>query len=303
MEAKAVGNYWWYITVLLRGGTAEPEENEEILYSAAELSGSIGTEVQELPDGTRMRIYYRSGEELSYWRGRLLDALAPWPGVSIEDIGKIENQQWSRQSEDAFPPLEVGRGLVVLAPWHKGKEPHDRIPIYINPGSAFGTGYHESTQAALELFERHLDREPGIERCRRVMDVGAGSGILSIAALKLGVGSVIVRDIDPAVIEEISGNLELNGIDKSRAALETGDLLSGVDGRFDLLFANILLDPLMEMLPSVRNVLTPGGIAIFSGMTLKEREVFLEGLSEAGLEAIDEMTKEEWWGVAAKNPA
>ena len=137
-----MGSYWWYITVLLRGGTAETEENEEILYSAAELSGSIGTEVQELPDGTRMRIYYRSGEELSYWRGRLLDALVPWPSVIVEDIGKIENQQWSRQSEEAFPPLEVGRGLVVLAPWHKGSEPPARMPIYINPGSAFGTGYH-----------------------------------------------------------------------------------------------------------------------------------------------------------------
>ena len=300
-----MGNYWWYITVLLRGGTSGPEENEEILYSAAELSGSIGTEVQELPDGTRMRIYYRSGEELSYWRGRLLDALVPWPAVTIEDIGKIENQQWSRQSEDAFPPLAVGRGLVVLAPWHKGKEPRDRTPIYINPGSAFGTGYHESTQAALELFERLLDEKQtfGIRAGARVMDVGAGSGILSIAALKLGVGSVRIRDIDPAVIDEIRGNLKLNGIGQSKVTLETGDLLSGVDGTFDLLFANILLDPLMDMLPSVRGVLAPGGIAIFSGMTVKERDVFLKGLPEAGLEAIDEITKEEWWGVAAKSKA
>ena len=295
-----MGNYWWYITVLFRGEAAESEENEEILYSAAEISGSIGTEVQELPDGTRMRIYYRSDRELSDWRGRLLDALAPWPSVIIEDIGKIENQPWSRQSEEAFPPLEVGRGLVVMAPWHKGKATHDRMPIYINPGSAFGTGYHESTQAALELFERHMDRAQGIGS---VMDVGAGSGILSIAALKLGAGSVRIRDIDPAVIEEISGNLALNGIDGSKATLETGDLLSGVEGPFDLLFANILLDPLMDMLPSARDVLAPGGVAIFSGMTQREREVFLEGLSRAGLELIDEIIKEEWWGVAAQNPA
>ena len=298
-------SYWWYITVLLRCEAAGPEESEEILYSAAELSGSIGTEVQELPDGTRMRIYYRSDEELAYWRGRLLDALAHWPSVTIEDIGKIENQQWSRQSEDAFPPLDVGRSLVVLAPWHKRKEQPGRIPIYINPGSAFGTGYHESTQAALELFERLTEGvcAMGKEARARVMDVGAGSGILSIAALKLGASSVRIRDIDPAVLGEISDNLELNGADLSRVTLETGDLLSGVDGPFELLFANILLDPLMEMLPSVRATLARGGVAIFSGMTLKEREVFLKGLAEAGLEVVDEIEKEEWWGVAAKNPA
>jgi ribosomal protein L11 methyltransferase len=135
------------------------------------------------------------------------------------------------------------------------------------------------------------------------MDVGAGSGILSIAAVKLGATSVRVRDIDPAVIEEINGNLALNGIDLSKVTLETGDLLCGVDGPFDLLFANILLDPLMEMLPSVRGVLVPGGAVIFSGMTVKERDVFMKELLGTGLEVTDEIVKEEWWGVSAKNPA
>jgi ribosomal protein L11 methyltransferase len=295
-----MGNYWWYITVLLKGGTAESGEHEEVLCSAAELSGSIGTEVQGLPDGTRMRIYYRSDEELSHRRTKLLDALEPWPEVRIEDLGKIENQRWVHQSEEAFPPMRVGKCLVVLATWHKGKEPGDRTPIYINPGSAFGTGYHESTQAALELFERHLGR---FGRCGRVMDVGAGSGILSIAALKLGADSVVSRDIAPAVIEEIRENINLNGIYVSKATIETGDLLSGVGGSFDVIFANILLGPLIEMLPSVRGALAPGGVAIFSGMAARERGVFIKELSAAGLEVIDEISKEEWWGVAAQNPA
>jgi ribosomal protein L11 methyltransferase len=298
-----MGNYWWYITALLKDDTAGRYENEQILYSAAELSGSIGTEVQELPDGIRVRIYYHSGDGISSWRVRLLDALEPWPGVRIEDMGKIENQQWSRQSEDAFPPLEVGRTLVVLAPWHKGREPEGRIPIYINPGSAFGTGYHESTQAALELFERQIGKKG---RAARVADIGTGSGILSIAAFKLGAESILARDIDPAAAGEAKKNMELNGMLPARSdiiTVETGDLLRGVAGLFDLVFANILLEPLIAMLPSVPRVLAPGGIAVFSGITLRESSGFIAALSEAGLEIADQIVKEEWWGVAAKNTA
>jgi ribosomal protein L11 methyltransferase len=298
-----MGNYWWYITVLLKDGTSGRCENEQILYSAAELSGSIGTEVQELPDGIRMRIYYHSGSGISSWRAKLLGAFGPWPDVRIEDMGKIENQQWSRQSEDAFPPLDVGRTLVVLAPWHKGSEPAGRTAIYINPGSAFGTGYHESTQAALELFERRIGKNG---RFARVADVGTGSGILSIAAFKFGAESVLARDIDPAAVEEAQNNMKLNGILPTHAdkiTIETGDLLHGVGGCFDLIFANILLEPLIAMLPSVPGVLAPGGAAVFSGITLREKPSFIAALSDAGLEIIDQIVKEEWWGVEAQNPA
>jgi ribosomal protein L11 methyltransferase len=135
----------------------------------------------------------------------------------------------------------------------------------------------------------------------RVMDVGTGSGILSIAALKLGAGHVRARDIDPAVIEEVRGNLKLNGIAPDTVSLETGDLLSGAEGPFDLMFANILLDPLLEMLPCVKDTLAPGGVAIFSGMTAKERASFMDEIPASGLKVIGEMVKEDWWGVAAQN--
>lgn len=297
-----MGSYWWYITVVNRRDDITTEENEQILYSAAEISGSIGTEIQELPDGERMRVYYRSDEDLSYWRNRLLDALEPWPDIRIEDMGKIDNQPWSNQSEDAFPPLAVAKTLVVLAPWHRGCEPRDRIPIYINPGSAFGTGYHESTQVMLQLLEEELERA-GNRDTVDAIDIGTGSGILTIAALKLGVRSVLSRDLDPSVLDEVEGNFELNKVEMDSVKLEVGNLLCGVTGTFDLLLANILLEPLLEMLPDVRSFLKPGGVALFSGMTEQERERFLSAVSDAGLLVLGEMTKEEWWGVSAQNPA
>ncbi|MDO5114828.1 MAG: 50S ribosomal protein L11 methyltransferase [Synergistaceae bacterium] len=281
--------YWWYITINAEAG------QEDNLFSLADISESIGTELQELPDGgCRLRMYYRSGEELSYWKNKLLAAMREFPGVTIEDWGRIENQPWHVAAQDAFPPLPVGRGLVVLAPWHKGTEPEGKTALYINPGSAFGTGYHESTQIALELLEKYI-KEGDV-----AADIGTGSGILAIGALKLGASMVYARDIDPAVIEEVRKNFELNGLDAEKSELATGDLLKDFGRSADILTANILLDPLTTMVAEVPAVIGRDGTAIFSGMLETEKPVFLKALADAKMEAADELVKGDWWGVAAK---
>lgn len=282
-------NYWWYVTIASDGG------NEDLLHSLADMTGSIGAEFLDLPFGAKLRAYYRSNEDLSHWKEHIAEAMKQWEGLRahIEDFGKIENQPWSVVSEEAFPPLPVGRGLVVLAPWHRGGEPADRLPLYINPGSAFGTGYHESTQIALELLEKYI--RPGVVTA----DIGSGSGILTICALKLGAAKSYARDIDPAVMEEARKNLELNELDKDKADLATGDLLKNFGHKAGLLTANILLDPLITMVRDVPAVIGSGGVAIFSGMLYTERGVFLEALSAAGMNAVEERCKGDWWGVAA----
>lgn len=285
-------NYWWYITASADAGS------DDVLFSLADISGSIGTELQELPEGgARIRMYYRNSEPLSHWKKKFTDAMGDWASVAIEDFGKIENQPWNVASEEAFPPLPVGHSLVVLAPWHKGKEPADRTALYINPGSAFGTGYHESTQIVLELMEEFL--KPGVTTA----DIGTGSGILTIGALKLGAAKAYARDIDPAVIDEVRKNFELNGLDLKKIDLRTGDLLKDFGRKADLLTANILIEPLCTMVGDVPAVIDKGGLAIFSGMLEKERPIFLKALKEAGMEPVKELVKGEWWGVAAKTAA
>lgn len=285
-------NYWWYITIK---ADAAQEDN---LFSLADISGSIGTEMQDLPSGVlRLRIYYRSSEDINVWRGRLAAAMKEFPGIDIEDWGKIENQPWHVAAEEAFPPLPVGRGLTVLAPWHRGNEPAERTPLYINPGSAFGTGYHESTQIALELLEKY------IKKGDVTADIGTGSGILTIAALKMGAKFAYARDIDPTVIEEVRKNLALNEMDTEKTDLATANLLKGFGHKADILTANILLDPLTSMLKDVPAVIGREGIAIFSGMLEKERDVFLSALEKADMAPAEELVKGEWWGVAAKSKA
>ncbi|MBL3538744.1 50S ribosomal protein L11 methyltransferase [Aminivibrio sp.] len=281
-------SYWWYVT--LEGGPG----SEEVLASLAEMSGSIGSEESVAGNSVLIRAYYRTSQDLGFWVQRLEEALSPWPEIKIADMGKIENKQWNTDWKDAFPPLPVGEKLVVLAPWHKGTEPEGRMPLYIYPGSAFGTGYHESTQIVLTLMEK-LPLE-GAEGA----DIGTGSGILAIAAVKMGAAGVRARDLDPAVLSEVRHNLELNGIEPGRVELEEGNLLDGMEGPVNLLTANIIIEPLLDMLPSVPGMLAEGGRAIFSGLLAKERERFSAALEEQGLRIVDELVINDWWGVVAE---
>ncbi|NLO56702.1 MAG: 50S ribosomal protein L11 methyltransferase [Thermovirga sp.] len=283
--------FWWYITLEGQDG------NEDDLSALADLSGSIGSEIKELPGRIAVKAYYRNTRDLGFWIGRVQEVINPWPGVKIVDMGRIENRQWHTAWKEAFPPLEVGRSIVVMAPWHKGKELQGRIPLYIYPGSAFGTGYHESTQVALELLEDTV--KPGM----KVIDVGTGSGILAVASLRMGAAGVIATDNDPAVIPEIRENLRLNGIPDGVVDIRTGDLLRGIVETADLVCANIVFDPLTVMMPEIPKVLPVGGKAVFSGLTVKERERFLEILTLGGLLPSSEAEKGDWWGVAASRTA
>ena len=134
-------------------------------------------------------------------------------------------------------------------------------------------------------------------------DIGTGSGILTIGALKMGAGRAYARDIDPTVIEEVRKNFELNELDLEKIDLATGDLLKDFGHTADILTANILLDPLTTMVADVPAVIGKDGVAIFSGMLEKEKPVFLKALAEAKMAPVEELVRGEWWGVAAKAEA
>lgn len=279
-------SYWWYIILQAKA------ELEEVFYYLAQASGSIGSEISIDQDDIRAKLYYRSDKGIDEWVERVLPLIEGFKGISVCGTGKEEWQPWLKWHKEAFPPLEVGKRLVVLAPWHKDEVPSGRIPIYIEPGSAFGTGYHASTQIALELLERHLKPES------RVLDVGTGSGILAIAALKLGASSVVARDLDPAVAEEVRKNAMLNDI-TSGLKLEIADGTKGFDDTVDLVIANILYEPLVSMLDSFKRVLDEDGLIILSGLLFKERDPFVSEMGRSGFYAVEELVKEDWWGVVA----
>ncbi|MBR1604406.1 MAG: 50S ribosomal protein L11 methyltransferase [Synergistaceae bacterium] len=312
---SAAKNFWWTVEFKLELDDINDRElADEKLFTLAAMTGSIGSELieaQELPklgvddakeikikdNNIILRAAYVSSIDLNDLLINIKEILAQedFKDVELWRCYRTVNQNWSTQHLDAFPPLNVGKNLVVMAPWHKNEQSDkSRMALYIYPASAFGTGYHESTQIALELLEGVVKSGDNI------IDVGTGTGILFIAALKLGACCAAARDIDPVTVDEVKRNMNLNGLSLDACDLQVGNLLDGVTGTFNILTANILLAPNMALLPDVRRVLKVRGRAIFSGMTQTERGAFLAVLNSSGLEVEKELKCGDWWGCRAK---
>ncbi|MCR4817789.1 MAG: 50S ribosomal protein L11 methyltransferase [Fretibacterium sp.] len=286
-------NYWWTVDFGLSPGENRSWDEERLL-TVGELSGAIGSEFHEEGGKLVLRADYLGSHDLDSLLARLNGILSSFEGVSILRSQKTENQSWSTQHLEAFPPLNVGRSLTVMAPWHKNEAEPGRIPIYIYPSSAFGTGYHESTRIALELLE------DAVRQGDTILDVGTGTGILFIAALKLGAARAVARDLDPTTLDEVRRNMNLNAINSKACDLSVGNLLNGVNILANILTANILLTPNLTMLPDVKRVLKPKGYAVFSGMTEVERGTFISVLSSSGLTVDRELRSGDWWGCRAR---
>ena len=293
-------DYWWTVELSIVPGV-NGADDEERLSTVAAISGARGSEIyfEEIP-GTKGKLFlkaeYNSTIEIDELAFTLEEILKEpyFKNINLTRCYKTYNRAWDTQHIDAFPPLNVGKNLVVMAPWHEQKEIQgNRMPIYIFPASAFGTGYHESTRIALELLE------PVVKFGDVVIDVGTGTGILFITALKLGAGRAIARDIDPTTLDEARRNMALNGINPNVCSLSEGDLLKGVNEKANILIANILLMPNIAMLPDVAGVLKPKGYAVFSGMTNVERATFVSVLNSSGLEIERELKSGDWWGCRA----
>jgi ribosomal protein L11 methyltransferase len=188
----------------------------------------------------------------------------------------VEDPGWVEQFNASLRPIEVGRRLVILP--RPGPVPEGRVAIVIEPGRAFGTGHHESTRLALEHLEREL--KPGDS----VLDVGTGSGILALAAVRLGAARAVGIDVDPEAIEVARENVE-GQPESSRIRLMTCGDPALVEGRFDMVLANITVDVLLAMLPALVAKLAPTGRLVLAGLLERDRAAMDEGLAKQGLSA------------------
>ena len=225
-------------------------------------------------------------------RGAYGDAFDPG---SLEITTELRrDDEWKDNWQQYYAPVRIGDRIVVRPSWeaYDAADPED-IVIAVDPGMAFGTGTHETTRIAARLMEKYLRKDD------RVLDVGCGSGILSIIAVKLGASEAFGIDIDPEAVWASQENFILNEVETAAEA-RYGDLTAGVDRTADLVTANLLTGLIEQLTPAVPAHLVPGGIYISSGI-LSEHEDRIRAVLEAnGFEILEVLTEGSWCGFAAE---
>jgi ribosomal protein L11 methyltransferase len=261
-----------------------PEDRDQV---SAWLVRESGHAVEERPDGLLVGFAFNEADARSLGT-RLASLFSADIRIWFRPVEPID---WTTRWREGLGPRRVGR-LTLVPGWVENPEAAPAL-VTIDPESAFGSGEHGSTRAALALLDRHLDGRP------RVLDLGSGSGILAIAAVKLGARHAIGIEIDEDAIPVAVRNAERNQV-SDRVEFLTGDAaaLAPLCAPVDLVLSNILRNPNIDLLPVIRQVLAPGGIAIFSGMEQPECLLFRPAL-EAGFKEVDEAVDDGWWAVAA----
>ena len=216
------------------------------------------------------------------------------------DVKSMAETNWEESWKDNYPAVEVGENLIVVPYW-AAEETNGRTPIILDPGLTFGTGAHASTQMVMEFMENCV--RPGF----RCLDLGSGSGILSIAALRLGASSAIGVDIDPKAEDIARENAAYNGFGSPEFAALTGNVTEDVDlmsklqqQSYDLVLVNIVADVIIGLSPVLPAFLTENSILLCSGILDVRLDDVKAALEKAGLEILEVKAKEDWRSIRAK---
>lgn len=254
-------------------------------------AGTTGLEHVELDGGSSIDVtaYFPGGTSPASVVERIIPWLRVEDGVDLARTAweTLEDADWNRTWRSCYRPVEIGRRIVVLPSWSRARFP-GRLLVRIKPEMAFGTGSHETTRLCLEALER--SNLAG----RRVADIGTGSGILALAAARLGAGSIVACDPDPVALANARHNLRLNRLE-SRITLVEGDVRDIPAGPlFDVVVANIVLDPIREGLTEMASRLKTDGALYLSGLVAGQERTLKPHVAKGGLVKVEARRMNEW---------
>jgi ribosomal protein L11 methyltransferase len=221
------------------------------------------------------------------------EALGHLQAFGLRPIGDVRTREvdeadWAESWKEHFHVLHLGKRLVVKPSWRRHRRRGDEVVIDLDPGMAFGTGLHPTTRLCLQALEDRAEGGP----LGRTLDVGCGSGILSIAAVKLGATRVLGLDIDPIAIEATEANARHNRVGK-RIRARQGSVPTN-EGPFDTVLANLIAGILVELAPHLATELAPGGTLIASGIFADREVAVREALEGAGLRVRNRWHESDW---------
>ena len=289
---------WARITV-----TTSQNASEAVANCLFEMNAT-GVEFKALDD-TKVNLiaYYPLDDRVGTRMQKLQDFLAElpkWgiqPGPATINLKHVKSEAWAEAWKAAFPPQRIGKRVLIIPTWHTTTHNETDILIRLDPGMAFGTGYHPTTRLSLELLE------DTVKNHYHVADIGTGSGILSIAAVKLGVKQVDAIEIDPTALPIAATNFQMNGV-TPQVSLSQGDGLKDIENRYHLIIGNILTKAILPIIPNCPSRLYPAGTVIFSGILETELEQVQSVLEENNFEVLQVISEKEdnitWVAVKAR---
>ncbi len=288
---------YWELTV------AVPDEASEGLTNFVWELGAVGVVEDERPgERPRLRAFFPDDHDTGSLPARVqhyLDGLHAlgFSGGGRPRLAPIADEDWAEAWRAHFAPVEIGRSLLVTPPWQQPAA-RGRHVIAIEPGRAFGTGQHGSTSGCLRLIEEIVERD----RPAHAIDVGTGSGILAIAAVKLGVASVVAFDTDPDAVSSAGANAERNGMAGHVRAC-VADVETITTPAAPLVIANLLAAAHHRLGPRYRALLAPGGALVLGGLLDTEREGVVGALAVHGLRARRTLSVEGWTSLEMQDDA
>ena len=216
---------------------------------------------------------------------------------------ETEDKDWINNWKQYFKQFYVD-DILIIPSWEEVKpEDQDKMIIHIDPGTAFGTGMHETTQLCIRQLKKYVTKDT------ELLDVGTGSGILSIIALKLGARHAVGTDLDPCAVPAVEENKEVNGIPVEAFDMMIGNVIDDKEvqdrvgyEKYDIVTANILADVLVPLTPVIVHQMKPGAVYITSGILDVKEEVVKEAVVAAGLEVVEVTHQGEWVSVTARKP-
>lgn len=222
-------------------------------------------------------------------------------GEGTVTIDETEDIDWINNWKQYFHQFYID-DILVIPSWEDVKaEDSDKMVLHIDPGTAFGTGMHETTQLCIRQLRKHITPQT------ELLDVGTGSGILAILSLMFGAKHAVGTDLDICAVEAVAQNCKANGIDSKNFDMMIGNIITDKEiqdrvgyERYDIVVANILADVLVPLTPVIVNQLKPGGIYITSGIIDDKEQTVVEAVKAAGLEVLEVTYQGEWVSVTAR---